>query len=127
MSEHIRNTGPMLASPRCGARTRSGSACRSPAVHGKKRCRMHGGALGSGAPRANQNARKHGLFSRDAIAERRQVRTLLGEARKLLEEMKCLAFASGAQTERRSATDQSNPIAGTTHDYSTIRSRSGED
>jgi uncharacterized protein YjcR len=57
-------------------------------VRGKKRCRMHGGAQGSGAPRSNQNARKHGLFTRDAIAERRQIQTLLGEARKLLEEMK---------------------------------------
>ena len=88
MSDHIRNTGPMLASLRCGAKTRCGGACRSPAVHGKKRCRMHGGARGSGAPRANQNACKHGLFTRDAIAERRQVHAVLGEARKLLEEMK---------------------------------------
>jgi hypothetical protein len=88
MSDHIRNTGPMLASPRCGARTRSGGACRSPAVHGKKRCRMHGGAPGSGAPKANQNARKHGLFTRDAIAERRWIRALLDSSRKLLEEMK---------------------------------------
>jgi len=88
MSAHIRNTGPMLASPRCGAKTRFRGACRSPAVGGKKRCRMHGGAEGSGAPRANQNARKHGLFTRDAIAERREIRALLGEARKLLEGMK---------------------------------------
>jgi hypothetical protein len=34
---------------RCGARIRSGGACRAHAVHGKKRCRMHGGAPGSGA------------------------------------------------------------------------------
>ena len=88
MSGHLRNTGPMLASPRCGAKTRCGGACRSPAVHSKKRCRMHGGAPGSGAPRANQNARKDGLFTRDAIAERKQIRALLGDARKLLEEMK---------------------------------------
>ena len=88
MSDHIRNTGPMLASRRCGAKTRSGGACRSPAVHGKKRCRMHGGAPGSGAPRTNRNARKHGRFTRDAIAERRQIQALLGDARRLLEEMK---------------------------------------
>jgi hypothetical protein len=88
MSDHAGNTGPMLASPRCGAKTRLGGACRSPAVRGKKRCRMHGGARGSGAPRANQNARKHGLFTGDAIAERRQIQALLGEARKLLAEMK---------------------------------------
>jgi hypothetical protein len=88
MSDHIRNTGPMLASPRCGAKIRSGAACRSPAVHGKKRCRMHGGAPGSGAPRANRNARKHGLFTGDAIEERRRIQALLGEARKLLEAMR---------------------------------------
>jgi len=88
MSDHTHNTAPMLASPRCGAETRSGGACRSPAVDGKTRCRMHGGAPGSGAPKANRNARKHGLFTRDAIAERRQIPALLGEARKLLDEMK---------------------------------------
>jgi uncharacterized protein YjcR len=88
MSDHIRNTGPMLASPRCGAKTRSGGSCHSPAVHGKKRCRMHGGARGSGAPKANQNARKHGLFTGDAIEERRRIQTLLGEAQKLLQGMK---------------------------------------
>jgi hypothetical protein len=88
MSEHARNTGPMLGSPRCGAKTRSGGACRSPAVHDKRRCRMHGGAQGSGAPGANRNARKHGLFTSDSIAERRRIQALLGEARKLLEGMK---------------------------------------
>jgi hypothetical protein len=88
MRGHARNTGPMLASPRCGARTRSGGLCRSPAVRGKKRCRMHGGAPGSGAPRANQNARQHGLFTREAIAERRRIQALLGEARKFLQAMK---------------------------------------
>jgi hypothetical protein len=36
----------------------------------------------------NQNARRHGLFTGDAIAERRQIQALLGEARRLLEEMK---------------------------------------
>jgi hypothetical protein len=79
-----RNTGPMLSSQRCGAKTRSGEPCRSPAVHGKKRCRMHGGAPGSGAPRANQNALKHGLYTREAIAERRRIRELLRQSRKLL-------------------------------------------
>ena len=48
---------------------------------------MHGGAQGSGAPRANQNARQHGLFTREAIAERKQIQALLADARKLLQEM----------------------------------------
>jgi len=88
MSDHARNTGPMLASPRCGAKIRPGGSCRSPTVRGIRRCRMHGGAPESGAPRGNQNARKHGLFTRDAIAGRRRIQALLGKARKLLQEMK---------------------------------------
>ncbi|WP_283812922.1 HGGxSTG domain-containing protein [Bradyrhizobium rifense] len=77
----------MLASPRCGAQTRNGGTCRAPALRGKARCRMHGGAAGSGAPWGNQNARTHGRFTRDAIAERRQIQTLLDEARKTLSEL----------------------------------------
>lgn len=85
--DHTRNMAAMQASPRCGARTRSGTACLAPAVHGKTRCRMHGSAARSGAPRGNQNARKHGLFTQDRIAERRAIRALLGETRKLLQEL----------------------------------------
>jgi hypothetical protein len=62
-SSPSRNTGPMLSSARCGAKTRAGKPCQSPAVNGKKRCRMHGGAPGSGAPIGNQNARKHGRYT----------------------------------------------------------------
>jgi len=69
---------------RCGARTRSGLPCRSPAVAGKKRCRMHGGAQGSGAPHGNKNALKHGAFTREALERRGQMRALLREARELL-------------------------------------------
>ena len=84
--KHKRNTGPMLASPRCGARTRSGMPCRSPAVVGKKRCRMHGGAKGSGAPQGNKNALKHGVYTREALERRAQMRALIREARELLKE-----------------------------------------
>ena len=54
----------LASAPRCGARarTRGGAPCRSPAVRGSARCRMHGGK-GSGAPRGNRNAWKHGAFS----------------------------------------------------------------
>jgi hypothetical protein len=88
MNDHAPTTGPMLASPRCGAKIRSGGSCRAPAVRGKRRCRMHGGTPGSRAPRGNGNARKHGLFTKDAIAERRQVRAVLADAWKVLRAMK---------------------------------------
>jgi uncharacterized protein YjcR len=81
---HKRNTRPMLSSLRCGAKTRAGKPCNSPSVHGKRRCRMHGGALGSGAPRGNKNALKHGRYTREAIAERQRIRELVRHARKLL-------------------------------------------
>jgi uncharacterized protein YjcR len=83
-AKHPRNTGPMLSSLRCGAKTRSGKPCQSPAVQGKKRCRMHGGAPGSGAPGGNQNALKHGLYTREALAQRRQVSELIRQSRKQL-------------------------------------------
>jgi hypothetical protein len=88
MSKRTRNTGPMLASPRCGAKTRNLGPCRAPAVRGNRRCRMHGGAPESGAPIGNQNARRHGLFAGEVIAERKQIEALLGEARKVLRGMK---------------------------------------
>ncbi|WP_141936429.1 HGGxSTG domain-containing protein [Bradyrhizobium sp. UNPA324] len=86
-ADHVRNTRAMSASPRCGARTRCGLACRAPAVRSKLRCRMHGGAEGSGAPWGNRNARKHGAFAQERIAGRRAIRELLGEAGKLLKEL----------------------------------------
>jgi hypothetical protein len=87
-STHKRNTEPMLSSPRCGAKTRRGSSCRSPAVSGKERCRMHGGARGSGAPRGNQNARKSGLYTREAKARRRSVRDFLRQAQSTIAKLK---------------------------------------
>jgi hypothetical protein len=81
---HLRNTTAMRLSPRCGAKTRAGHPCVAPAVRGKQRCRMHGGAPGSGAPAGNRNALKEGLFTSFAIEERRQANALLREARSLL-------------------------------------------
>jgi hypothetical protein len=60
---------------RCGAKTRSGRPCQSPVVKGRKRCRMHGGAHGSGAPSGERNGNyRHGLYAAEAIAERKATR-----------------------------------------------------
>jgi len=45
---------------------------------------MHGGASGSGAPRSNKNALKNGFYTREAIAQRRQLSELMRQSRKLL-------------------------------------------
>ena len=63
--------------PRCGARTRVGTACQSPALRGRKRCRLHGG-LSPGAPRGPKNGNyKNGNWTADAIEERRWLRSLV--------------------------------------------------
>jgi hypothetical protein len=49
--------------PSCGARTRSGDPCDRAPEPGRRRCRLHGGALGTGARPGNNNARKHGRYS----------------------------------------------------------------
>jgi len=48
---------------------------------------MHGGAPGSGAPKKNRSAFKHGLFTRGAIEQRKQVQALIGQSRKLLQDI----------------------------------------
>ena len=84
---HPRNTAAMHASPRCGAKTRSGEPCRSPAANGKRRCRMHGGAKGSGAPQGNQNALKHGLYTTKITDWKRAVKCLVSDAKSGLKDL----------------------------------------
>jgi hypothetical protein len=62
---------PMHASPRCGARTRQGRPCLSPAIRGKRRCRLHGGLstgprTAEGLERSRRARWKHGRYSREA-------------------------------------------------------------
>jgi uncharacterized protein YjcR len=87
VGDHPRNTGPMRDSPRCGARTRKGTPCQSPAVSGKARCRMHGGAKGSGAPMGNTNALKHGMYTKAALEEQNVLRRMIREMEESLLEI----------------------------------------
>jgi glucans biosynthesis protein len=45
---------------------------------------MHGGAKGTGAPRGNKNAVKHGAYSKEAQYRRKELRAMLRQARKLI-------------------------------------------
>ena len=72
---------PMNLSRRCGARTRNGKRCRSPAMP-NGRCRMHGG-LSPGPPKGNKNAFKHGRYCAEAVARRRSIAELIKKAREL--------------------------------------------
>nr|WP_275993366.1 HGGxSTG domain-containing protein [Bradyrhizobium sp. 40] len=65
----------MRRAKRCGARTRSGKPCQSPAMP-NGRCRMHGGPS-PGAPKGNRNALKHGRYTTEAIFRRQAIAALL--------------------------------------------------
>jgi hypothetical protein len=46
------------------------------------RCRLHGG-LSPGAPKGNRNALKHGRYTAEAVASRREVAALIRAMRAL--------------------------------------------
>jgi hypothetical protein len=61
--------GPDYPGPRCGARTRQGTPCQSPAYKHNHRCRLHGGlATGprtkEGLARLTASKITHGRFTR---------------------------------------------------------------
>ena len=72
---------PMNRAPRCGARTRRGTACECPGM-ANGRCRLHGGKS-TGAPKGNRNAWKHGLRS----AQYDAMRAAIGRMRRDLNEI----------------------------------------
>ncbi len=79
------------AAPRCGARTRSGRLCRSPAMH-NGRCRMHGGAstgprTAEGLARIAAARTRHGLYGAEMREVRRWAAELRLEAREMLDEL----------------------------------------
>jgi hypothetical protein len=60
VTTRLQSSLAMHLSPRCHARTRFRSPCQSPAVNGRRRCRMHGGARGSSAkPGDHSPARRY--------------------------------------------------------------------
>jgi hypothetical protein len=77
--------GDFTKAPRCGARTRKGTPCKGPAMK-NGRCRMHGGTSPGGLV-GNQHALKHGLRTKQAIAERKMFNRLLKESKELIKEI----------------------------------------
>lgn len=71
----------------CGAKTRAGTPCTAQAEEGKRRCRIHGGAKGSGGQLGNKNAFKHGYYTKENIAQRTQIHKMLKEYRQMCREM----------------------------------------
>ena len=69
---------PFMNATQCGAKTRSGTICQSPAVRDRRRCRMHGGT-NKGAPLGNSNALKNGFSTKEVKQLKKAVKTLLNE------------------------------------------------
>ncbi len=77
---------PMHLSRRCGAKTRSASPCRSPAML-NGRCRMHGGSS-PGAPVGERNGMyRHGRFTHAVIERRRELNIWIKTMRDMAEEV----------------------------------------
>lgn len=74
-------SGDFSTAPRCGAKTRRSTPCQAPAMR-NGRCRMHGGmSTGPRTPEGLERSRKanwkHGKYSQQAKAARREVRWAL--------------------------------------------------
>ena len=73
----------MRQASRCHAKSkRSGLQCRAPAVRGHSVCRMHG--AGGGAPKGNRNALKHGDFTAETLAFKKEIAALARMARETM-------------------------------------------
>jgi hypothetical protein len=80
-----RRLANLAKAPRCGAKTRDGHPCRQAAVKERARCRMHGGAKGSGGPRGDRNGNfKHGLWTCVSVEMRETMRAKVRQIRTLL-------------------------------------------
>ena len=82
---HHNPRGDPSTAPRCGAKTRRGTACLCPAMRNRRRCRLHGGlSTGPRTPEGLERSRragwKHGARSRE-------VRLLLRQSRQRWREL----------------------------------------
>ena len=86
--------------PRCGAKTRRGTACQCPANKKNGCCRLHGGAS-TGAKTEEGRARisaadlRHGKFTKDRLDERRENMAKGRQIRKELRQMEREVIAGG--------------------------------
>jgi hypothetical protein len=84
--------GDLSAVKKCGARTRNGGACCSPAMR-NGRCRLHGGlSTGPKTPEGRHRIRlallKHGRYTKQAEEERLEWWKLVRNSMELLHQVK---------------------------------------
>lgn len=79
--------GGAEATPRCGARLRTGGRCPLPPSAGKRRCFQHGGARGIGAPKGSRRNWRDGFYTRAMKAERKRINKMICQSLQALREM----------------------------------------
>ncbi len=90
----------MHRAPRCGAKCkRTGLPCRMPAM-ANGRCFLHGGKstgarTEAGMERCRKVNVKHGFYSQESMARRREIRRFISESKKLLRQIESKALQSG--------------------------------
>jgi hypothetical protein len=78
MERNTREPESLRLTPSCGAKRRDGLPCQKPRAKDRSRCRLHGGAPRSGAPKGEANGRySHGLLTAEAIEERNALSEIL--------------------------------------------------
>lgn len=83
--------GDFMKAARCGAKTRRGTPCQAPAMK-NGRCRLHGGKstgpkTPEGIERIRQAHLKHGEYTKDAIASRKEFSALLRDLKESINEI----------------------------------------
>ena len=101
--------------PRCGAKTRCGTPCKGPAVHGKRRCRKHGGfSTGPRTPEGKERSRlahlTHGRRSGLYVMLMRSLREIARAQARTIELAK--AGVMSAEAIRREVEAQQTLIRG---------------
>ncbi len=83
--------GDFMKAPRCGAKTRKDTPCQAPAMK-NGRCRLHGGKstgpkTPEGIERIRQAHLKHGEYTKEAIASRKEFNALLRQLKGTMNEI----------------------------------------
>jgi len=92
--------GPDWPGQRCGAKTRKGTACLSPAIKRNGRCRLHGGASTGpktieGRARISLANLRHGKYTKDKLERKRQNAAKGQAIRKELRQLERELIATG--------------------------------
>ena len=97
--------GPDWPGQRCGAKTRKGTACLSPAIKRNGRCRLHGGASTGpktieGRARISLANLRHGKYRKDKLEQKRHNARVGRQIRKELRQIERDLIRAGSLDQK---------------------------